>query len=240
VGRIRSENEDFIFLREDGRLALLADGMGGHEHGAEASRAALEIISQGLKPAALAEMMMDITCSGGDIPPEISCLFIMIDAAVGQANSTLYERNHEIGVKRFMGTTVVGLIPVQEYVLWFHVGDSRLYRLRNTILELLTRDHSAYEEWVQQGRKGQRPGSNVITRAIGPYPQVSPEVKWDAWRNEDIYLLCSDGLYSMLPEETIAGTLNADLDLSEMGRRLIAAANDAGGKDNASAILCRF
>lgn len=156
-GLKRSENEDAVFLDPGGKFVILADGMGGHERGAEASRSAIEIIQKFFDPQIVADELLNIT-PGGELPPEISSLLSLADEAINEANSTIYRRNQEADLKRFMGTTVVGLIFVDGgYMLWFHVGDSRLYRWRENTLQCLTTDHSAYLDWVKKGRQGVKP-----------------------------------------------------------------------------------
>jgi protein phosphatase len=239
AGRLRSENQDAIFLDEDGNFMLLADGMGGHERGAEASETALGIIQRYLTPEAITAEIVNID-NGNGIPVEISSLLSLVDTAVKEANSTLYRRNQSQGVKRYMGTTVVGLVMVDGcYVLWFHVGDSRLYRWRNSNLESLTVDHSAYEQWLRNGRLGLKPGRNVITKAIGPTVATSADIMWDKCERDDTYILCCDGLTDMISEREIARILTAEKNVTAVADRLVSAANDAGGKDNISVVVCR-
>jgi len=238
-GRVRSENQDAIYLDRDGVFLLLADGMGGHERGAEASTSALEIIQQYFQPDVIADELCDIT-EGSGVPVEIVCLTSLVDEAVRQANETLYRINRSEKLKRYMGTTVVGMIlPKDDKVLWFHVGDSRLYRFRDSGLTQLTTDHSAHIEWERNGRLGVEPGKNVITRAIGPSYSVTADTLWDTRQNGDMYLLCSDGLTDMVPDDAIARILNDGGDVPEICTRLVRAANDAGGNDNVSVVLCR-
>jgi len=207
-GRVRSENQDAIYLDHGGVFMLLADGMGGHDRGAEASTSALEIIQEYLQPEVIAEELCDIT-EGSGVPTEIVCLTSLVDEAIRRANDTLYQRNRSENLKRYIGTTIVGMIiPEGENILWFHVGDSRLYRLRDSGLTRLTTDHSAHIEWERNGRLGAEPGKNVITRAIGPSYSVTAETLWDTRQKGDMYLLCSDGLTDMVSDDDIARILN--------------------------------
>jgi PPM family protein phosphatase len=238
-GLERAENEDAIFIDTGGKFFLLADGMGGHERGAEASQSAIDIIRKYFDPEVIAAELADIT-DGCGVPPEISCIMSLVDDAVNEANIKIYERNQQAGLHRFMGTTAVGLILAGGgNVLWFHVGDSRLYRWRDSNLECMTLDHSAYVEWVRKGRKGEPPKKNIITRAIGPNPAVSPSSEWAAHRENDIYILCSDGLTDMITEDRIAEILNTESDVKVIADYFIEAAKDAGGKDNVSVIVCK-
>jgi protein phosphatase len=238
-GRSRADNQDFIFIDESGHFMLLADGMGGHERGSEASETAVQVIKPNLHPDVLQQELGDITDAEG-IPTEIICLSSIVEDAVRDANAQLYERNIKSDLKRFMGTTIVGLVPVKdEYMLWFHVGDSRLYRWRDATLKQLTSDHSAYSQWVRDGSQGTEPAKHVITRAIGPTEMSSADVAWEKWQKDDVYILCSDGLTDMLPDEQISQILEKEKDVDHIAVQLIDAANAAGGKDNVSVVVCR-
>ena len=239
-GNRRQRNEDSIYLDESGTVALLADGMGGHEKGAEASRTTVETIGPFLEPESIASELLDIT-DGGGLPAVVSCVISLVDSAVIKANDVVYGRNCREKLQRFMGTTLVGLVIAEDkYIVRFHVGDSRLYRLRGAKLEQVTRDHSAYVAWEDGGRKGPEPGTNVITRAIGPTPAVSPTIDWEACHPGDTYLLCSDGLSDMISEEEMLKLLNSGGDIGDIANALADAANDAGGKDNISVIICKM
>ena len=238
-GMLRSENQDYIHLDAGGNFVLLADGMGGHERGAEASRTTLEVVQEYFHPEVVRAELQNIT-QGSGIPGEIVCLISLVDEAVSKANSVLYQRNQEAKLKRFMGTTVVGLVFAEDRnLLWFHVGDSRLYLWRDSSLKCLTSDHSAYAEWIRKGKVGAEPGKNIVTRAIGPNPAVSPEAFWDTCQKDDIYILCSDGLTDMLGDEEISKILETESDVDKIAAQLIDAANEAGGKDNTSVVVCK-
>ncbi len=238
-GLRRPRNEDSIYLDKSGTVALLADGMGGHEKGAEASRTTLEAISPFLEPESIESELMDITAGGG-VPPVVSCVMSLVDLAVTKANDVVYGRNRKEKLRRFMGTTLVGLVIAEgKYAVRFHVGDSRIYRLRDAGLIQLTQDHSAHVVWENGGRKGPEPGTNVITRAIGPAPAVSPAVDWDECLPGDTYLLCSDGLSDMISEDQIFNILSSDGDTDGIANAMVDAANAAGGRDNISVIICK-
>jgi protein phosphatase len=238
TGCVRTENEDSIWLDESGLVLLLADGMGGHDRGAEASRTVIDIFRQLLTPDVIKKEMGEITAAAG-VPPEISCLYTIIFRAVGKTAAALSERNQELKLNRYMGTTIVGLVLVDDnHVLWFHIGDSRLYRWREGTLKCLTSDHSAYAEWADAGGYGTAPAKNVITRVIGIDPGVEADIEWDKKIEDDIFILCSDGLTDMITDEQIVEVLKEKKDIKETANLLVNAALAAGGKDNVSVIAC--
>ncbi|MBW2609222.1 MAG: serine/threonine-protein phosphatase [Deltaproteobacteria bacterium] len=239
VGRVRSENEDSIWLDKSGLVLLLADGMGGHERGAEASQTVIKVFQEHLKPEVIKEEMQDVTALIG-VPPEIGSLYTIIFRAVGQTANFLCERNQELKLERYMGTTIVGLVLVQDdHVLWFHIGDSRLYRWRDSTLKCITTDHSLHAEWEKAGRTGNEPPKNIITRVIGINPIVEADIEWDKRQKDDIFILCSDGLTDMITEEQVEDILKAGNDVDDIANLLVDAALAVGGKDNTSVIVCK-
>jgi protein phosphatase len=238
-GLLRTENQDSIYLDKNGHFLLLADGMGGHEKGAEASQTIIEILQEYLQPERISSELKDITNVEG-VPSEVICLFSLVDKGVNRVNKVLYDRNKKEGLERYMGSTLVGLVPVSSgHVMWFHVGDSRLYRWRDSTLNQLTNDHSAYADWVRKGRLGQEPAKNIVTRAIGPKEGVVPDIEWEEYQKGDTYILCSDGLNDMISDDEIESVLKNDKDVDDITVNLLNAALDAGGKDNTSVIVCR-
>jgi len=239
VGHARSENEDSIWLDESGLVLLLADGMGGHERGAEASQTAINNFREMLTPETIKKEAGEITAAAG-VPPEIACLYTIIFRAVGKTANFLSDRNAELKLDLFMGTTVVGLVLVADsHVLWFHIGDSRLYRWRGSVLKQLTTDHSAYAEWENRGRKGAAPPKNLLTRVIGINPIVEADIEYDKREKDDIFILCSDGLTDMVTDQQIEEIIKAGSNVTDIANSLVNAALVAGGKDNVSVIVCK-
>ena len=239
TGYVRSENEDSIWIDDSGLVLAVADGMGGHERGAEASQTTIKVFQERLNREKIEEEVKDVTALLG-VPPEIGCLYAIIHRSVEEAAKVLYDRNLKLMLRRYMGTTIVGLVLVQdEHVLWFHIGDSRLYRWRDSTLKCLTTDHSLYAEWVKAGRIGEKPGKNIITRAIGASPGVEADIEWDKRQKDDIYILCSDGLTDMISDEQIEEILKAGNNVNDTANRLVDAALTAGGKDNTSVVVCK-
>ncbi len=247
VGRARARNEDSFGISDDAGLALVCDGMGGHAGGDIASRTAAEAIIdfvtefQGTSIGAAGPM-------DGDAPADLGVrnAASVVRSAVQLANQRLLELNRERGLPdgRGMGTTVVGLCRVGagDTLVAFHAGDSRLYRLRDGALRQLTRDHSLYQHWIDQGSRGPAPQRNIIMRALGTSPDLEVDIGVHLVRPGDLFLLCSDGLTTMLPDESIAAILESvpQRSLEETCDRLVAVANERGGLDNITVVLVSF
>ncbi|NLA76142.1 MAG: serine/threonine-protein phosphatase [Deltaproteobacteria bacterium] len=240
AGLYRDENQDAIYIDRDVRFALLADGMGGHDRGKEAGQVIIDILAGCFQPEKIACELRDITAVEG-VPAEVNGLFALIDRGIRKANEALYRKNIEEGIERSMGATLVGLIFSKgDCVTWFHVGDSRLYRLRDNTLTLLTEDHSAYAEWLKHGSIGEAPVRSIVTRAIGPREGVIPNISWERARRGDTYLLCSDGLSDMVPDREISRILVESSSVNGMAVSLLNETLDAGGYDNVSIIVCKL
>lgn len=257
VGRSRSRNEDSFDINREARLALVCDGMGGHAGGDIASKTSVETIIDFIYEFEPEEVVDDPDevddAEFGDgeqtiseraiTDPNVGRSIATIRAAVQLANRRLIALNQEKGFPegRGMGTTVVGLWQVEktDKVVIFHAGDSRLYRLRDGEMRQLTRDHSLYQAWLDNGSQGQPPHRNIIVRALGTLRDVEPEVSLQTVCPNDLFLLCSDGLSSMAPDEVIAPFLQAGGDLPAMAKRLVDMANERGGHDNVTVVLAR-
>jgi protein phosphatase len=239
VGHVRKENEDSISLDESGQVLLIADGMGGHERGAEASQTAIKVFREHLAPERIKEELSDVTAAAG-VSPEIGCLYTIIFRAVGKTAEYLVERNDELKLDRYMGTTIVGLILVEDdNVLWFHMGDSRLYIWRDSKLRCLTSDHTLHAEWIKAGKIGPEPNKNIITRVMGINRFVEADIDWDKRHKDDVFILCTDGLTDMITEDQIKEILETENDIDSIARRLVQRALDSGGKDNISVLVCK-
>ena len=203
VGCLRAVNEDHIWIHDSGKVILLADGMGGHERGADASRIAIDILGDLLSPEKINSQLDDVTIVEG-ISAEVAPVYTVIHNAVKKAAAVMVERNSEWNLSKYMGTTVAGFILVENTrIFWFHVGDSRVYRLREGMLKCLTTDHSLYAEWEEAGSPGEAPARHLVTRVLGNNPEVEADINWDERKTGDIYVLCSDGLNDMLSDKEI-------------------------------------
>jgi protein phosphatase len=204
-------------------LFVVADGMGGAQAGEIASEMAVESFSVGLP-------------DGGD--PGDALRQIIEDA-----NRRIHARSRESTGKAGMGTTVTAAHVGEDTVTIGHVGDSRCYLVRDGTLTRLTRDHSLVQELVDRNKLTEEqaethPQRSVITRALGPEPQVQVDIITEPAKAGDLYLVCSDGLTSMVREPKLKPLLIGNhSSLEDLGRSLIAAANEAGGRDNITVIL---
>jgi protein phosphatase len=224
TGRQRSENEDALFVRAP--IFVVADGMGGAQAGEVASKAAAEAFDRDLP----------------DAPPER-----VLRETIESANRKIHELARSDPGRAGMGTTITAaIVDAQgEEVGIGHVGDSRAYRLRGGKLERLTRDHSLVEEMRRKGQitdaqAEDHPQRSIITRALGPEPEVEVDVQTVPAAAADVFLLCSDGLTTMVDEERIAAVLGGAASMKEAVRALVDEANRAGGRDNVTALAFRL
>jgi len=235
-GMVRSHNEDSIAADAGIGLAVLADGMGGYNAGEVASGIAVELIRAEMKTA-LTSGASTLNGNGAES---------LINEQAVRANSAIYQAAQSQPQYSGMGTTLVIALWHDNQMSVGHVGDSRLYRLRGTEFEQVTRDHSLLQEQIdsgmitrEQARHSQN--KNLVTRAVGIDPQVEAEVHTYAVQPGDIYLLCSDGLSDMVSDEDIQLTLSSlQANLSLAAQQLVQQANDNGGRDNVSVILVRI
>ncbi len=224
TGRQRNANEDSFFVRAP--IFVVADGMGGAQAGEVASRAAADAF--------------DVDLPEG--PPER-----VLAETIAKANRTIHNLARVDPSRAGMGTTLTAAIvdAEAEEVAIGHVGDSRAYRLRGGKLEQLTRDHSLVEEMRRKGQltdaqAEDHPQRSIITRALGPEPEVEPDLQTVPAAPGDVFLICSDGLTTMLGEEQIAKLLSRATSVEAAVRALVDEANRAGGRDNITALAFRL
>jgi PPM family protein phosphatase len=223
TGRQRRDNEDNAYARAP--VFVVADGMGGAQAGEVASRIAIEAFEGGLPDAGSPEERLR--------------------TLVREANHEIYERARADRQRAGMGTTLTAAYVDDAHVAIAHVGDSRAYLFRDGTLQRLTQDHSLVDELVRRGKlteeqAAEHPQRSIITRALGP----EPDVEVDTWtypaRAGDVVLLCSDGLTSMISEERVREILVANENLDAAADALINEANEAGGRDNITVVLFRL
>ena len=234
-GMVRSHNEDSIAADAAVGLAVLADGMGGYNAGEVASGIAVAMISAELKKS-LAAVTRELDVATAEK--------LLGDHAV-RANNAIFQASQSQPQYAGMGTTLVVALWHDDHMIVGHIGDSRLYRMRGSKLEQVTRDHSLLQEQIdsglitkEQARHSQN--KNLVTRAVGIDPEVDAEVHSYPVQAGDIYLLCSDGLNDMVTDEDMELTLSSlQANLPLAAEQLVQQANDNGGRDNVSVILVR-
>jgi PPM family protein phosphatase len=223
VGRQRHTNEDRFY--ESAPLFAVADGMGGARAGEVASQIAVDEFAE--------------QAGAGGSPEE------KLAAIVQAANRKIYDLAQSDESHAGMGTTLTAALVSDTEVSLGHVGDSRAYRFRDDELERLTQDHSLVEELMRMGKLSPEdaesdPRRSIITRALGPEPDVDVETCTYPAKDGDVYLLCSDGLTGMLPEERVAEILRARSSLEQAAQALVDDANARGGKDNITVLLFKL
>jgi protein phosphatase len=222
TGRARRANEDAFFAHAP--VFAVADGMGGAQAGEVASRTVVDLMRRGLPD--------------GGSPEE------RLAALAEEANGVIHRKAAEDEQRAGMGTTLTAAYVDEDAVSFGHVGDSRAYLFRDGKLQQLTNDHSLVGEMVRRGKltaeqAEEHPQRSIITRALGPEPAVEVDHMTTFARDGDVFMLCSDGLTSMVGDEQIERTLADSPDLKAAGHTLIDAANAAGGRDNITVILFR-
>lgn len=223
TGRQRRSNEDRAFERAP--LFAVADGMGGARAGEVAAEIVVDTLAEGL--------------------PDTGTDEERLATVVRDANARIHERARSDAERAGMGTTVTAAYVGDDGVAVAHVGDSRAYRLRDGELERLTHDHSLVAELVRRGKlteeeAEEHPQKSVITRALGAEAGVEVDTHTHPARGGDVFLLCSDGLTGMVPEERIGELLAESHSLKAAGQGLIREANERGGRDNITVVLFRL
>lgn len=241
VGRKRSHNEDnFAIIAEHG-LYVVADGMGGHSSGEVASKMAVDTLQE-------------FFASTAD-DPERTWPYKMdrskgyeenrLITGIKLCNLRIYEAAQRNSKQRGMGTTIVALFAVEDGVYVAHVGDSRVYRVRDGKLELLTEDHSLLNDYKKMKHLTEEeianfPHKNVIVRALGMKDTVKVDTRFEVPQAGDTLVLCSDGLCGPVTDEKILDIVLGAPDLPAATSQLIDAANGNGGPDNVTCVLARW
>lgn len=250
IGLVRKSNQDNVGCFPELGLFVVADGMGGRAEGEVASRLAVDTIRESMARELSAGMP-----AAAEPPPERGFWRTLMGGrpapgpapdlvgALTLANQRVHEAGHSqpASPRGSMGTTVVALVcaPQRRRAYWAHVGDSRLYRVRDGELALLTADHTMFGEafWQQVAVPSDLPHTNRLVRAIGIEPTVDVTRGEDELRPGDLFLLCSDGISAMVSPADLRRQLLEAQPLKDTGAALIRLALAAGGRDNASAIL---
>jgi protein phosphatase len=242
-GLRRTSNEDSFSNRPDVGLFVVADGMGGHVAGEVASRVAVEAISLFIEETAGADKNRTWPFP---FEPTLSLEANRLKAAFRLANRRIAAAIADSHDLRGMATTASAILLGRTHACVAHVGDSRVYAFREGELQQITHDHSWVEEQVRAGTMTpsaarQHPWRNVVTRALSGGEDPEVDVVEVLPRGGERYLLCSDGLFSVVPDHAIAQVLgDAKLSLEQVCERLIEAANAAGGPDNITTLVLQI
>lgn len=237
-GMVRTNNEDSVLANMAGGFAVLADGMGGYNAGEVASGMTTALLGTQLELAV--KQIPLFQRQSGQLRGEA-----VLAQEIARANGAVFQAAQSQPQYAGMGTTLVAALFGDNRLIAAHIGDSRLYRLRGSDFQAITRDHSLLQEQIdggiitpEQARFSQN--KNLVTRALGVEASVEPEIHVHDVLPGDIYLLCSDGLNDMVPDEDIAMTVQMlAANLSVCADQLIQMANDHGGRDNVSVILVK-
>jgi len=236
VGNVRQYNEDSIAIDADLGVAALADGMGGHRAGEVASRVAVDVLLRAMR-----SRWHRLRSADRQHRP-----LLVVDGSINQANRAIYQAAQAQPAYQGMGTTLALTFFYDNAVVLGHIGDSRIYRLRDASLNLLTRDDSLLREQIDLGLVSaedarQSHNRSLVTRALGIAPEVAPHLRADTALPGDVFVLCSDGLSDLVDDadiELIVESLQSNLALA--AQLLVQAAKDNGGYDNVSVILARI
>lgn len=224
IGVSRTNNEDVWAACTEIGFFALADGMGGHQAGEVAAKEAIEHLSNSVKTIQTHDPLEWMN---------------ELRNAIEDANQWVYRLGKKDDSLSGMGTTLCCLIWAKEAVIYAHVGDSRIYRLREGKLELLTQDHSLFAKWLQIGKESTTPFpyKNVITRAVGTATKANPEIAVCSHLPGDLFFLCSDGLSDVLNLDEIENILNSASDLESASKDLIQNAKIKGSSDNITILM---
>ena len=231
IGKAREKNQDYYYIsqeNEEPKIYILADGMGGYKGGEVASKLATDSVKK------------YIQSNFDSIIKDKESILKLIASAVEYANMVVYEKSKETQELEGMGTTLEVCLIYNNKAYIGHVGDSRVYRIRNEVIRKLTKDHSYVQQLIEDKKITREeakthPKKNMITRALGCTPYVEPDLRARNFEKGDIFILCSDGLTNMVDEKQIYEIIKKDIQMA--AERLVDEANQAGGYDNITVII---
>jgi protein phosphatase len=237
TGLKRQRNQDHIGFDQDLGIAVLADGMGGHQSGEIASQMAVESVLEKLQ--SICEPKPTKSKTG-------SQLLDYVSNTISYSNSMIYQAAETVEEQRGMGTTLVAVMIQDSQIYAGHVGDSRLYLYRADSLRRITKDHSLVQDLIDRGFYTEEEArsanvGHIVTRALGTKAQVEVDTLQHDLKASDVFLLCSDGLSDMVAGWQIQEILKEQSsNLERAAKTLISKANRNGGKDNISVILMQI
>ena len=227
TGHVRTKNEDSYLVLPDENLWAVADGMGGHHAGDFASQSLTKNLSLFKQADSLADSIL------------------LLEENVINTNAVIRKKADKLGKNTTIGATIVCVYIWQNRLFTFWAGDSRLYRFRNEKLRRLTEDHSYVEELVKMGKiepkdAESHPASNVVLRAVGIDDNLRLDFEYFDLRDDDIFIICSDGLYKDLVDDKISPIIQRNRDdMEKLANELLSSSLDAGGTDNTSIITIK-
>lgn len=231
IGKAREMNQDYYYVSQNSdeiKLCILADGMGGYAGGEIASTMAVTAVKN------------YIYNNYSKIKLDTNSIINLLKDATQYANMVVYEKTRQIEGLEEMGTTLEVALIVEEKIYISHIGDSRIYKIKKQEITQITKDHSYVEKLIKDGNITKEeaklhPQKNVLTKALGCTAFVEPDLLVEKIEENDIILICSDGLTNMLPDETIKKIIKENSE--EPNKELIFAANQQGGSDNITVIV---
>lgn len=234
MGLVRQNNEDVWAEQPSIGLFVLADGMGGHQAGEVAARETTTSLCRVLKK----KITPSKNYSFADLQD-------LLKRAIMHVNGLVYKMGRAEYELRGMGTTLCCLLFHADGLIFAHVGDSRIYRMREGKFDQLTKDHSLLRDLVDQGQLNDNQATdflykNIITKAIGTEPKVDPTVKSTNVYAEDIYLMCSDGLSDLLTAKEISEIIKNAPSQQQAAQTLVNRANEEGGRDNITVVITKI
>lgn len=233
IGKAREKNQDYYYVSknlDEVKLCILADGMGGYTGGEIASNMTVALVKS------------YIYNNYSKIKLETDDIINLLKDATQYANMLVYEKTRQIEELEEMGTTLEIALIVDEKVYISHIGDSRIYKIKNGNIKQITKDHSYVEKLINDGtitreEAIKHPQKNMLTKALGCTAYVEPDLLVEKIEENDIILICSDGLTNMLTDEQILKTIEENPE--EPNKHLILEANKEGGIDNITVIVIK-
>jgi len=241
LGLKRANNEDSFAVENDLGLYLVADGMGGAASGELASRLVAETVVEYIRR--YLDKPLEDKERYDHFDGQLSARANTLLQAVHLANGLVYEASHRNDEHKGMGSTLSAVLQDNDQVLVLNVGDSRVFRLRDGLMERLTVDHRLAEDPKMKGVINPEATimdsmGNTLTRAMGVRPEVDPDLHRLELLDGDLFLICSDGLSDMVQEEMIASVLQMERNLEQKAKDLIELALAGGGRDNVTVVIC--
>ncbi len=242
IGKIREKNEDNVLISSDLSLGAVADGMGGHSAGEVASSIAVSVLAETIRKINAGSLKVPDTFLPKLAPVERKLLM-----AANLANAAIYSTAQSSALYKMMGTTLTSVLFDQNCAIAVHVGDSRIYLIRDGKITQITTDHSLAMEHVRRGLLSKEEADhskiqNVLTRAMGIKKNVEFDLLKFPVRSGDILVLCSDGLYKGLTEQAIGQIVQKgkNLPIVKLCKQLVRLSNDRDGQDNISAVVIKI